>query len=150
MTEHYIAAIRVAAARGRDAEAAKQAAVTAARVAGVPWTDVGDALGITRQAARERYVAVEQVAKAWRAIEGHLAEVGRSRGMARTTAEMVDLLRAEGSLDAADVIDLKQLLHRYSQGMQGASITVREAELLTDKAIPLSAKVFGLTLTGAQ
>jgi hypothetical protein len=150
MDDYYTEAIRAAAAQARDAEAAKQVAVTAARVAGVTWTDVGDALGVTRQAARERYTAVEQVAKAWKAIESHLSEVGARRGMARSTAEMVEVLRAEGSLDDRDVNDLNQLLHRYSEAMRGATISVREAELLTNHAIPLSGKVFVLTLTDAR
>ncbi|MBU1801052.1 hypothetical protein [Nocardioides sp.] len=145
--QHHIDAIRAASARARDAEAAKQAAVTSARVAGVAWAEIGEALGVTRQSARERYIAIEQIAKAWKAVEGYLAEIGRGRDYPRSSADMVGVLRDEGSLDDADVLDLQQLLHRYSQGMLGETITVREAELLTDKAIPLSAKLFGLTAT---
>jgi hypothetical protein len=142
----YVEAIEQAVARARDAETAKQAAVAAARLAGVPWTAIGDALGVTRQAARERYIAVDQVSKAWKAVESHLAEVARRRNLLASTAEMVDRLVDEKSLNDRDVHDLRLLLRRYSEAMQGASISVREAELLTDQALPLSAKIFSLAL----
>jgi hypothetical protein len=138
----YLRQIRVAAARVTEAERERQVAVTHARLAGVPWSDIGDSLQVTRQTARERYVAVEQLAKAWKEIEGLLSDLGTGRGLRKTTAEMVDYLVAEGDLTGAQDGDLKLILTRYSEAMRGAQVSVKESERLTDKAVPLVAALF--------
>lgn len=44
----------------REAEARLRAAVAAARAVGVPWRQVGEVLGVTRQAAQARFRTRQQ------------------------------------------------------------------------------------------
>lgn len=51
----FTAALRRSARRVRSLEADILFSVSAARAAGVPWSVIGEALGVTKQAAQQRY-----------------------------------------------------------------------------------------------
>ena len=58
MSEHRVALMDAVATAARDnkrAETALHDAVRQAREAGVPWAIIGTALGVSRQAAQERF-----------------------------------------------------------------------------------------------
>lgn len=83
------AALRAAALRRALAEGEVGQAVAAARAANVPWERIGDAVGTSGEAARQRYRAVHDrfVAKSpsgrWKAKKnssGRSAKVATSRG----------------------------------------------------------------------
>lgn len=57
-------ALRTARLLRINAEEAEQAAVIEARANGVTWTEIGLALGVTHQAARQRYKAIVDAALA--------------------------------------------------------------------------------------
>lgn len=141
-------AIQRADRKGKEAEREKQSAVIAARLAGLSWTAIGASLETSRQAARDRYLNVEQLGKAWKRLEFLLAGIARHRNTPNSTAQMLDKLVAEGSLTSAESADLRLILHRHAQAVDGAHVSLREAELLTDKAVHLSARLFALTDMG--
>ncbi len=58
MSEHGVALMDAVATAARDRERAETAlhdAVCQAREAGVPWAIIGSAIGVSRQAAQERF-----------------------------------------------------------------------------------------------
>lgn len=71
-TDAEAARVREAVAGLAAAEAELRAAVGAMRAAGAPWSVIGDALGVTRQTAHERFAAhcppvnVARVVLPWR------------------------------------------------------------------------------------
>lgn len=72
-------AIELAAAERRQADARLDAAVATGQEAGLSWADVGRAVGITRQSARER----------WGSIGTAVAELSRSVEAARVSVDAV-------------------------------------------------------------
>lgn len=51
----YLDSLARVAARRRALDREITVSVSAARAAGVPWSQIGHALGVTRQAAQQRY-----------------------------------------------------------------------------------------------
>jgi len=140
--EPYLEAITSAEGRARTADREKQAAVTAARLAGISWTEIGGALAVSRQSARERYVCVEQLAKAWKRVESLLADLSRTRGLAGSSLQVVDWLVGEGRFSPEEEADVRLILDRYLAAMNGAPVSLHEADLLTGKVVPLAARLY--------
>jgi hypothetical protein len=54
-TDQPLIALRALAVRSREVERLTELAVADCRAAGVPWTAIGEALGVSRQAAQQRF-----------------------------------------------------------------------------------------------
>jgi hypothetical protein len=54
-TEQPLIALRALAVRAREIDRLSKLAVEDSRAAGASWTEIGEALGISRQAARQRF-----------------------------------------------------------------------------------------------
>jgi hypothetical protein len=54
-TDQPLIALRALAVRAREVERLTELAVSDSREAGARWTEIGEALGISRQAAQQRF-----------------------------------------------------------------------------------------------
>jgi len=137
------AAVELAAAdQARfDAIAAVREAVMAARVMKVSWDTIGKELGVSRQAAAERFGGDvrTQLVTAWHSIEILLAEIAAARGFRGRPLELLKQLEQEGAVPADVVARALRLHEGRSAAVHTANpeMTLGEAERLTEVAIPL-------------
>lgn len=123
-------------------------AVIGARLAGHSWVDIGLRLGITRQAASERFACDEQVAKAWSQVERLLFTIGGpGQDTINDPIAVLKNLSQQGRLHPVDVqyvqyaIELRDARNRT---VQRSELKPEEAERVTDHAIPLIGNLYTL------
>jgi hypothetical protein len=140
--------LRSAAAALADADRARakaagrvREAVMAARVMKVSWESIGKELGVSRQAAAERYGGEvrAQLVLAWHGIEILLAQIAADRGMRDRPVDILEKLGREGAIPAGIANRALQLYKSRSAAVHGVGpeVSVTDAERLTDVAIPL-------------
>lgn len=126
----------------RGAVAAVREAVMAARVMRVPWQVIGEALGVSRQAAAERFGGEvrAQLVLAWHSIEVRLAEVAATRKFRGRPMDLLEELARQGAVPVPLVSRARDLLNARSSAVHGANAipTAADAEHLTSVAIPLA------------
>jgi hypothetical protein len=124
-----------------DAVATVREAVMAARVMKISWDTIGNELGVSRQAAAERFGGNirAQLVTAWHGIEMLLAEVAVARRYPRRPIELLEQLGREGAVPADIVAGALRLYKARSRAVHTANpeVTAADAERLTDVAIPL-------------
>jgi hypothetical protein len=125
-----------ACAAGRVREA-----VMAARVMKVSWESIGKELGVSRQAATERYGGElrAQLVLAWHSIEILLAQIAADRGHPDRPVDVLNKLSEDGAVPANMTARALQLYRARSVAVHGGGpeLSIAEAERLTDVAIPL-------------
>jgi hypothetical protein len=124
-----------------NAVAAVREAVMAARLMKVSWDTIGKELGVSRQAAAERFGGDvrAQLVTAWNSIEILLAEIGAARGYAGRPTDLLEDLGREGTVPANVASGALRLYRARSAAVHTASpdVSAADAERLTDVAIPL-------------
>lgn len=146
--EDAVAHLRSAAAALASAEQARagalatvREAVMAARVMKVSWDTIGRELGVSRQAAAERFGGDvrAQLVMAWHGIEVLLAEIAATYGYSGDATDLLEKFGREGAVPAEFVEGALRLYQARSAAVHTASpdVSVAEAERLTDLAIPL-------------
>lgn len=108
----------------------------------VPWDTIGAELGVSRQAATERFGGNVrmQLVTAWHSIELLLAKIAQARGYGGQPKELLEELSREGSIPADITAAALRLYQARSEAVHGINsrITAMDAEHLTDVAIPLA------------
>jgi hypothetical protein len=137
---------RIASAVGDVSEAQRllREAVADARLEGRTWAEIGDALGISKQSAHERFVCLEQVVKAWHAVERELSAIAENRGLPFDPRALLEMLSTEGVLHPLDVSQARALLDARNRAVHERDLDIEEAERVTDYAIPLVANLRGV------
>jgi hypothetical protein len=144
------AASRLAAAKQvREAAVAEvREAVMAARVMKIPWDVIGAELGVTRQAAAERFGggARTQLVLAWHSIEVLLAEIAATRQFSGRPLSLLRELERDGFVRSDFVSAALRLYEARSAAVHGANteLTIADVEQLTDIAIPLAGALWML------
>jgi len=104
-------AAAVEAARLADQRVREE--VAAARAVGHSWAAIGDVLGLTKQAAHQRYAALDRLVTDWSEIEQWARRIAERRGWDLGAVEVLKQLRREDQLDewdfecAANLLDLR-------------------------------------------
>ncbi len=125
-----------------DARNRLREAVVAARLDGHSWADIGRALGVSRQAASQRFECDEQVAKAWHHVDMLLRVAATRRGWHGLDMDTVlARLSEEGALRPVDIRYLEELGNARRRTVHDRELSLEEAERVTDQAIPLAARL---------
>ncbi len=107
----------------------------------VSWDTIGKELGVSRQAAAERFGGETraQLVTAWHSIEVLLAPVAAARGFPFRPVELLKQFGREGVVPADVVEGALALYEARSKAVHIANseVTAADAERLTDVAIPL-------------
>lgn len=151
--------LRSAAAALADADRARayavgrvREAVMAARVMKVSWESIGKELGVSRQAATERYGGEvrAQLVLAWHSIEILLAQIAADRGHPDPPVDVLEKLGQEGTIPVGMAARALQLYQARSAAVHGAGpeVSVADAERLSDVAIPLAGMLWLLRHAG--
>lgn len=122
-------------------------AVIAARLAGHSWADIATHLGVSRQAASERFQCHEQVAKAWLEVERRLYQIASERTRTMDPMAIVLNLSDQGLLHPLDVQAARELQHARNRSVHGRELTTNEAERVTEQATPLLGNLYRLAAT---
>lgn len=147
--EQARAHLRSAAAELAQAEHARGAAVgavrepvMAARVMKVPWDAIGRELGVSRQAAAERFGGEvrAQLVSAWYSIETLLARVAAQRGYPERPTVLLARLGESGDVPAELATGARRLYEAQSRAVHSPTpeLTATDADQLTDVAVPLN------------
>jgi hypothetical protein len=89
-------AAAVEAARRADQQVREE--VASARAVGHSWAAIGDVLGLSRQAAHQRYGAVDRLVCDWAEIEDWARRIAERRGWDAAPVEVLKQLRREDLL----------------------------------------------------
>ncbi|HEX6395657.1 MAG TPA: hypothetical protein VFZ97_19665 [Acidimicrobiales bacterium] len=135
-------ALTKAETRQEAALANVREAVAAARLMKVPWERIARELGVTRQAAADRFGGKirEELVRAWNSIEVQLTAIARARGIDPDPDELLRRLSNDGALPE-NLVQSALRLHQVRNTVvhrPGTELSVDEAEELTDTAIPLN------------
>ncbi|WP_157465661.1 hypothetical protein [Cellulomonas sp. Leaf395] len=142
LQDECLATVRLAVARESEASRATRLAIGQARIAGCSWDAIGRELGVTKQAARERYLVLEHLAKAWDAIALQLAQVARARQWDKSDAEAVEALIADGVLTRDDGAQIARVLAALGAALAGRRVTDGEGDRVTDGVEGITARIF--------
>ncbi len=122
-------------------------AVSAARLMGVPWSVIGEALTLSRQAVSERFGGELRVdlTRAWQGVEVQLWQLAELRGGGPPLACLRRLVE-EGQLSLPMYETAAELFRERARAIHDPrwSATLDVVEDLTDRAIPLIAALYVL------
>ncbi len=131
-----------------DALAAVREAVMAARVMKVHWDTIGTELGVSRQAAAERFGGDvrSHLVSAWHRIDLLLSEIALERRFKGSAPQLLQLLEDEGEIPRDIVVDALKLYEARNTAVHSVSPVIgsSEADRLTDVAIPLNGMLWML------
>lgn len=139
-------AIEAANAEVASALHAQREAVVAARLAGRTWAEIARSLGVSRQAATERFLCHEQVAKAWQQVEQRLSQLAGNKTPAPSPMVIVQELSDQGLLHPLDVRAARELQDARNRSVHQRDLTPAEAEHVTEQAIPLIGNLYRLAV----
>jgi len=125
----------------RELERDLKEAVVAARAISVPWADIGAAMGVTRQAASERFGGDVRgrLVNAWHAIEVQLRPIEVGRGLEGRPHKCLQQLRDEGLVDQALYEKAADLWSARCRAVHdpGSRIDGTTVDELSDVVVPL-------------
>ena len=131
-----------------DALARVREAVMAARVMKVPWEIIGSELGVSRQAASERFGGDVRahLVTAWHALDLLLAGVARRRRFKGRRIQLLRELETEGAVPPELVARAVQLFQARSAAVHDPSFVMEaeEADHLSEVVTPLAGMLWML------
>lgn len=137
--------VRVAHEAFTAADARRQSAVLEARQAGASWTAIGQVIGTTKQGARQRYVGAEEISKMASMLDARLKLFAQGRNRLLSYAEALELALSEGVLIDTQGKAVRAVYGLNVEARAGKLIPWKEADLLADECIQISAALFAAT-----
>ncbi len=140
--------VRVAHDEFKASDARRQLAVLEARASGASWTAISDVIGTTKQGARQRYVGAEEIAKMASMLDARLKMYAQSQRRLLAYAEALELAISNDVLTQAQGKAVRAVYELNAEVSAGHLIPWKQADLLADQCIPISAALAVATASG--